>query len=206
MTPIIIWSTAVLLYIIFWLWYIGFQRPLTPREVDEYIQAYEQFENTDKEEIKQFRKFLEEDDGKDFVMLNCIQFHKIAKPVEGLAEGISGRKALMAYFKPFAKLIIKRACHPLVQGRAAMHAVDQWGIENAKEWSAGALMRYRSRRDFAQVIINPLFHEKHHYKVAALKKSFAYPLADWSLLGGGPRLTVLLVLAFLAAFVHLTLG
>jgi hypothetical protein len=63
-----------------------------------------------------------------------------------------------------------------------------------------ALMRYKSRRAFMEVISNPKMSEKHDFKVAALDKTIAYPVETEVYLGD-PRL----LLAFILIIVGLIL-
>jgi len=76
------------------------------------------------------------------------------------------------------------------------------GIDNAEEWGISAINRFRSRRDFIEILITPEFHEKHEFKFAALSKSIAYPVDPWFQLGGMTT-TVALALALLAAIIQI---
>ena len=99
------------------------------------------------------------------------------------------------------KLMFKRGGIGIFQGRVAGNSVDVIGIENAEEWQISGINRFRSRRDFMEILIRPQFHEKHELKFAALSKSIAYPVDPWFQLGGFP-LTVGLILALIAALLH----
>jgi len=65
-------------------------------------------------------------------------------------------------------------------------------------WDMGGLVRYRSRRDFLEIVTDPVFSSKHHFKAAALEKTIAFPVEpDFNL--GDPRLLIgLLVLSVTA--------
>ena len=58
-------------------------------------------------------------------------------------------------------------------------------------------MRYRSRRDFFDITTNPVFSGSHDFKIAALRKTIAFPLDPWFQLGD-PRLVLALLLGALA--------
>ena len=202
MLPIIIWTTAFLLYTIFWLWYVGIRKPLSDAQIDHYLKELSKYNNTSSEGLTDLRKFLENDTGKSFVMVNSIKLKKTPDMVDGVKEGDSSLKTLITYHKSFMKAMIKRAGIGIFQGRVAGNSVDVIGIENAEEWSISGINRFRSRKDLMEILITPEFHEKHEFKFAALSKSIAYPVDPWFQLGG---LTVVvgLALALMAAITHI---
>jgi hypothetical protein len=203
MTPqLIIWATAFILYAIFWLWYVGFRKPLSDVEVDHYLKELNKFNNTSSAGMTGLRQFLENDTGKSFVMVNSIKLKKSPDLVEGVQEGDSSLKTLITYHKSFMKAMLKRAGIGIFQGRVADNSVDVIGIENAEEWQISAINRFRSRRDFMEILITPQFHEKHELKFAALSKSIAYPVDPWFQLGG-LTIVVGLALALIAALTHI---
>lgn len=200
-TSLIILIAALLFYAIFLLWYVGFQKPLSKIEIDYYIKEYSKFDNSEAELID-LRNFLEKDTGKSFVMVNSILLKKKPDLVEGVKEGDTSLQTLINYYKPFMKMMLRRGGISIFQGRVASNSFDLINIENAEEWQISAINRFRSRRDFAEILIHPLFHEKHELKFAALDKSIAYPVDPWFQMGGFP-LTVGLAVALIAAVVHI---
>jgi len=200
--PIIIWSTALLLYTLFLLWYIGFRKPLSKTEIDYYLKELEKYRNNSDQGLKDLRQFLQNDTGKSFVMVNSIQLKKTPDLVEGVKEGDTSIKTLIAYHKPFMKMMLKRAGIGIFQGRVAGKSVDVINIDNAEDWTISGINRFRSRRDLMEILITPQFHEKHELKFAALSKSIAYPVDPWFQLGGFP-FTIGLVLALVAALLHI---
>lgn len=202
--PIIIWAIALVLYVIFWLWYVGFQKPLSQTEIDYYINELVKFGHNTKAELTDVRAFLEEDTGKSFAMVNLIQLKKTPDLVEGVKEGDSSLKTLINYHKPFMKMMFKKGGIGIFQGRVAGKSIDIINIDNAEDWTISGINRFRSRRDFAEILISPLFHEKHQLKFAALSKSIASPIDPWFQLGGVP-LMISLIIALMVAFAHIIL-
>lgn len=201
--PIIIWGIAFLIYAIFWLWYVGFRKPLSQKEVDYYMAELAKFSGeAGVEGLSDIRAFLEKDTGKSFAMVNSIQLKDKPDMVEGVKPGDSSRTTLINYHKPFMKMMLKRGGMGVFMGRTAGKSVDVIGIDNAEEWGIAGINRFRSRRDMMELMIHPLFHEKHALKFAALKKSIAYPVDPWFQPGGIP-LTVALVVALVAALSHI---
>jgi hypothetical protein len=203
-TQIIIWGSAFIAYAIFWLWYVGFRKPITKTEIDFYLSELRKFKVTNTEQLNGLRTFLEGDTGKSFAMVNLIQLKEKPDLIDGVIEGDISLKTLIGYHKPFMKMMLKRRGIGIFQGRAAGSGFDLIGINNAKEWSISGINRFRSRRDLMELMIHPTFYEKHALKFAALKKSIAVPIDRWFQVGGVP-LTVALIFALIAAGLHILL-
>ncbi|MEM8661991.1 MAG: hypothetical protein AAGF35_13995, partial [Pseudomonadota bacterium] len=61
----LIWIGALLAYIAFRLWYDGFRKPLSPQEVDEFVEVVRSRvdDEVSQDDIAVMRRFLESDDG-----------------------------------------------------------------------------------------------------------------------------------------------
>ena len=97
--------------------------------------------------------------------------------------------------------LIKRACHPIFAGYVIHPSMDIVGIEGAEIWDQAALMRYKSRRAFMEVVTHPNMLSKHDFKVAALEKTIAYPV-ETALYLSDPRLLLALILIILGLFLQ----
>jgi hypothetical protein len=199
---IIIWTIAFILYAIFWLWYVGFRNRLSQEEVDQFLNKLKTYPQYLDQDLSGLRRFLENDTGKSFAMVNSISLKEKPDMVDGVKEGDSSLKTLINYHKSFMKMMLKKGGVGIFQGRVAGRSFDVIGIENAEEWQISGINRFRSRRDFMEILIHPTFHEKHEFKFAALSKSIAYPVDPWFQLGGFP-LTVGLILSLAAAICHI---
>lgn len=192
-------SVALLaLYAGFFLWYTPWGGPLSEEEIEQYVEAYASGGETDADELLRLRRFLEEDTGGDFVMVNVIELQEPPLPVAGVEPGDSASDVLAKYMEYMWPALLRRACHPVLAGSAAADALDLWGLDGARTWSQGAAMRYRSRRDMMEISTHPEFDGRHGFKIAAMKKTVAFPLDPWLHLGD-PRLllgalTLILVL------------
>lgn len=187
------WGVLALLWLMFIGWYTSFSGPLTPEEIDVYV-ARMQAAGQPAERVAELRAFLESDTGDDFVMVNAIALDPAPVDVPGMAPGSSAEAILGRYMDYMWPALLRRACHPVLMGRAAAASLDVFGIEGAERWSQAGLMRYRSRRDMMDVATNPAFREAHAYKVASMEKTIAFPIDPWLQLGD-PRLVLLLLLA-----------
>ena len=72
--------------------------------------------------------------------------------------------------------LLKRASHPVFVGNTIFQSMDLVGIEGAETWDQIALMRYKSRRAFLEIVTHPDMIDRHEFKVAAMKKTIAYPV------------------------------
>ncbi len=193
MTPTSIWLGAAIIYALFWTWYVGFGGKASPELIDAALAAAAE-ENQDEERLQNLRQFFENDDGKQFVMVNALH---IKQPVE------ESMAKLQVYQKAFLGTLLKRAGHPVFMGRASANNIEAHNID-ADNWSAGALVRYRSRADLAHMIKDFAGGEEHGLKLVALEKTFAFPVSPVIMLGSVPVLFGLL-LSLLAALAHILL-
>ncbi|MCP5055325.1 MAG: hypothetical protein GY937_01215 [bacterium] len=186
------WLFLGALYLAFFGWYTSFGGPLTAEEVDAFVSTLRE-RGADPDTVERFRHFMESDTGDDFAMLNVIQLNDVPKQVPGVEPGETSEEVLRKYTAPFMGRALRSAAHPVMFGRAAAPAVDVWGIEGADNWSTGALVRYRSRRDLLEQVVAVGPTGIHDFKIAAMAKTIAFPLDPWFQLGD-PRLVFALVL------------
>ena len=191
-----LWGVLLATWLLFTWWYTNTGGPLTAAEIDSYISRMEQ-RGRSPEQLEAVRQFLEGDTGDDFVMLNVIDLNETVPVLPGLPAGSDASDALNKYMEHMYPALFARACHPVAFGTAATAALDIWGIDNAADWSQGALMRYRSRRDMMEISSNPDFAGPHEFKVVAMNKTIAFPLDPWMSLGD-PRLVLGMFLLILA--------
>ena len=199
-----IWVVALLAYLAFRLWYDGLRKPLTAEEVEEYTRLLEQREDFDALDLAVMRKFLEEDDGKEFIMMNLLQFNPSPMKHPDTGQDARADSVLQEYFRPFMGQVVRRAGHPVITGRAVGGYLDAWNTPPDPGWHAAGLVRYRSRRDCIELsLASERFQEIHKYKIAALKQTFAFPAQTQMSLYASPRVTVAMALALAAAFLQL---
>ena len=192
MSVIYVWGAAFLAYVLFYSWYIGFRKKVTPEEVEATLAIFKQREHIwNQSQLDNLGNFLLEDDGRDFVMVNLLLFQD---PVR------TSRETMGKYQKVFMGELLRKAGHPVLIGRAASGSIDNVDDSEAGFWHAAALVRYRSRRDLMEMIPATLGSEHHGMKLAALDKTLSFPASPWFMLGG-PKVLMPLVLALLAALI-----
>ena len=185
---IVIWIIALLLYALFWLWYCGVKGRLSKHEVEIFISSFEA-KGLSESALLNIREFLEQDDGREFFMVNLLE---IKSPKR------ESQKLLMGYFKKFMSGMIPRGGHPLFLAKAAAKNIENLNCEHADDWSSVGIIRYRSRRDFAQIVLKTFGSEHHSDKLLSLKKTLAFP-STTMLFFGSPKIIIALVLGLAAA-------
>ena len=185
---IVIWIIALSLYALFWLWYCGLKGRLSKHEVEIFISSFEA-KGLSESALSNIREFLEQDDGREFFMVNLLE---IKSPKS------ESQKLLMGYFKKFMSGMIPRGGHPLFLAKAAAKNIENLNCEHADNWSSVGIIRYRSRRDFAQIVLNTFGSEHHADKLLSLKKTLAFP-STTTLFFGSPKIIIALVLGLATA-------
>ena len=192
-----VWLVLFGIYVAFFIWYTSFGGPLTDEEVTYYIGRMEERDPPlSTERLAMLRRFMEEDTGDDFVMVNVIDMYETPQQIEGVEPGESSDEVLAKYMAYMTPALLSRASHPVLYGQAANTAMDLMNAEGMEQWTTGAGMRYRSRRDLLDIATNPAFAGSHEFKIAAMRKTIAFPIDPWFQLGD-PRLVLALLLGLI---------
>ena len=179
-----IWLVLGAIYVGFFFWYTDMGGKLTQKEIQGFIEKQEQNilnsgVSRDSEEFRLridfIRRFMEEDNGKQFIMVNNIEMNKDPGDVSGINPSESSDQLLSRYMEHLWPNLLKRASHPIFGGNTIFQSMDLVGIEGAETWDQVALMRYKSRRAFLEIVTHPDMSDRHEFKVAAMKKTIAYP-------------------------------
>ena len=193
----LLWLIPVLVYLPFTFWYTNLGGPLSQEEIAAFVTQMER-SGREPAQIERIRRFMEEDTGRQFLMVNVLDMADTPRPVAGVPPGESSGQLMGRYMEHMYPELLKRASHPIFMGNAVFDSMDIVGIEGAESWTAAALMRYRSRRDLLEIASNPIFQGKHEFKMAALDKTIAYPV-ETRLYLSDPRFLLLLVLFVIVA-------
>lgn len=192
-----LWLISGLLYLVFFSWYTDFRSPLTEEEIANY-ETRRLAEGADPAEISMLANFMRADTGRQFLMINAIDYNENPGDVEGAEPGESAEDLMARYMEHMFPTMLARASHPVIIGDATGRTMDLLGIEDAENWDAGAVFRWRSRRTFFDITTNPEFSGKHHFKAAALTKTIAYPIETQLYIGDLRWMLGLLMLAVTA--------
>ncbi len=201
-----VWTLAAFDYGVFWLWYVGIPRPLTPAEIDAHLASVADSKlSIPPEQLATLRAFLEADDGDEFFMLNLVRLQPGLVRAPGSAEPRESREVLDGYTSHFMPALFRRGGHPAYFGRAAGGYVEHWGVEADPGWSFGAAIRYRSRRDMIELVTDPRFSDAHLFKSAGIATTLAFPTTPGFVVVG-QKIWVGLALALLAALAQIGVG
>ena len=192
-----IWASLFIVYGLFFTWYTDFGGKLSDDEIKFYYSKFESNALKDSRVlepriIKLLQKFMEEDSGKQFLMVNVIDMSENPIFPDGTVSEESSDNLMNEYMEHMYGEVLKRASHPAFIGSAVNGSMDLVGIENAEVWETAALFRYKSRRAFLEIVTHPDMNSKHKYKIAALEKTIAFPV-ETQLYLGDPRLLLGLI-------------
>ena len=176
------WLAPALFYLIFFGWYTNLKGPLSPEEINHFVDILEANGSTP-DRIVEIKRFMEEDDGKHFYMMNLLDLTDNPPQLSATGPDASSAELMDHYMEFMNPELYSRACHPVFFGRVLADALDLSGIENAESWDQAALFRYRSIRDMIAIVTNPKFLERHDYKIASLEKTIANPVKPLFFLG-----------------------
>lgn len=202
------WVAALLLlvYLAFLGWYDGRGAALTPVEIDGYISRIRSIANTagvtpDEILLGELKQLAASDDGKEFFMLNLINYHQQAQYPAGSALSGTGLEADARYNRAIVLYLLKHGGHPVFLGTPMGRFIDQVGDVH---WQRVALVRYRSRRDLLNMVIDLAAKPIAIHKWASIEKTQVFPVSSFfNLIQLRGLVAVVLVLIGLA--IHLLL-
>ncbi|MCA3693634.1 hypothetical protein [Aquidulcibacter sp.] len=206
MSALIIWGTALLLYAVFRLWYDNWNGPVKPHEVEAFLDSIgDRLEETGNSRSI-LKTFLEQDDGREFLMLNLVkaEMREVEDPRTG--QRVRGTALLKRYSERFMPVLLARGGHPAIVGRKVGGYIDAWNTPADPGWTLFGLMRYRSRRDMMRLALDPNFIAAHPEKILGTPVTFSFPTHRMLSLYLSPRLSVLLLLTLAAALTQLAFG
>jgi len=200
---ILLWVVPFLFYLIFTFWYTNTDGSLSEDEISDFVTKL-QVNGFSAVQASRLREFMASDSGRQFLMLNNLDMADNPGTVKGAGPGETASDLMNRYMEHMYPELFKRACHPIYLGEAVFTALDIVGIEGGESWDRAALFRYRSRRDFMEIVSNPALPGKHEFKVAALDKTIAYPLENTIYLSD-PRMLLALILISTIALIDIAL-
>lgn len=192
-----LWMVPAILYTAFTLWYTDFGGPLSEAEITQHVDAM-RGNGMPEERIATIARFMREDTGRQFLMINALDLNPNPPDVPGAAPGESAEQLMARYMAHMFPALLTRASHPVLAGDAVFSAIDVSGIDNAEQWQSAAVIRYRSRRTMMTIVGDPAFMDAHPFKMASLAKTIAYPIEPQLYLGD-PRLLLALLLVAITA-------
>ncbi len=146
-------------------WYQFAGRALDQAEVDTYMAKFQA--QTDagivRHDLQALRQFLQDDDGLPFYTVNLYRFHGQAVYGDGSAHSGTGAEAYNRFSAVMVRLLAARASHPIFG--------SSWSDAFASSWDRVVIVRYRSRRDIADLFASDEFAGASEHKWAAIKQN-----------------------------------
>ena len=170
-----LWLLPASIYLGFFAWYTNLSGPLDDVEIESFATDLQAI-GMDAPSIANLRRFMAEDTGAHFIMINNLDLNESPPDLPATGADASAGDLLGHYMEHMYPAQFSRACHPVFFGNVVFPAMDVSGIAGAELWDQGALFRYRSRRDLMEIVANPAFNERHDYKMGGLTKTIAYPV------------------------------
>ena len=177
------WLAALLLlvYLAFLGWYNGHAVALKPAEIDGYISRIRSIAKAagitpDENLVNELRQLAASDDGKEFFMLNLINYHQQAQYPAGSGFSGTGLEADERYNRAIVPLLLKHGGHPVFLGTPMGRFIDQVGDVH---WQRVALVRYRSRRDLLKMVTDVAAKPIAIHKWASIEKTQVFPVSSF---------------------------
>jgi len=114
----------------------------------------------------ELNRFLSEDDGAPIVMLNLLRFR-----LDG------GRERYFEYVKLAGPLVARYGAEIIFAGDGA----TPLAAEPGQAWDTVALVRYPTRRAFADMIADPEYQSADRVRMSALTEAVLQPIRSLSL-------------------------
>lgn len=200
-----VWLVAAALYVGFRLFYDNWRGTLTAEEIDTMLARIEAQGEGDLNDMGIVRKFLEEDDGREFLMVNLVRVPDTTVTDPDTGAQVPAADMMKKYSSAFIKRLLRYGGHPAIAARKVGGYVDAWMVAPDPGWSIVGVMRYRSRRDLLKIAADPNFHRVHKYKVLGVAETFSFPTQAFLRAYVSPRVTVFLVLALAAALAQVAI-
>ena len=198
-----IWLSAAAVYAAFLAWYDNWGGKLSKAEIEDYMQRARLAGSDAVNDLGIVRTFLEQDDGREFVMVNLVRFAPGLVPHPETGAPTPGIELMQRYSKTFMPALLRNGGHPALVTRKAGGYVDAWQVPPDPGWNVVGFMRYRSRRDMIKMATDPRFKDIHKFKIAGVAETFSFPTQPMIKLYVSPRVWLAMLLALIAAFAQI---
>lgn len=172
-----IWMAVTAVYGLFLLWHEPwFQTPLTASELEIAFKGMDANQQVSNEEKQAIRSFFSTDDGKPFYNLNLMLYADRAVYPGGVTRPgiVTGVDANDAYVRLVLPHLLRRGSYPVFTSSKIAGFLNEAG-PGADFFQEIGIVRYRSRRDMLDMILDPDFKAGSPHKFVALAKNVAVP-------------------------------
>ncbi|WP_281784140.1 hypothetical protein [Sinimarinibacterium flocculans] len=178
--PRVLVAVLALCYAGFLAWYDADAEVLDAADLDAYFAQIRERAGTAEGEghgqarlFEELRRLAENDDGDEFYMLNLIDFREQAQYPPGAGYGGSALDADARYNRAIVPVLLAHGGHPLFLATPTGRFLDEPGDHTS--WERVALVRYRSRRDLVEMVVDLAGAGVGIHKWAAIEKTQVFP-------------------------------
>ena len=111
-----LWLAGAVVYAAFFWWYTNTGGALSPAEIDRFTETMRQ-NGSAPEQIANLRRFMAEDEGNQFLMVNVIDLADTPAALPDVPADATSADLLGRYMAHMYPELFKRACHPAFAGR-----------------------------------------------------------------------------------------
>jgi len=195
-----LWAAIGLTIALFLAWHEPwFVRPLAREEVEQAFAGRLGRAPIPDEEKAHLKAFFSSDDGRAFYNLNLMLLRDRAVYTDGVARPgvVTGADANTEYSKVVVPMLLQRGSYPVwVSSKIANLLMT--ADPGADFFQEIAIVRYRSRRDMLDMILDPHYLTGAPHKLASLEKNVALPMRGIFAVDASFLVPLLLVLLGLA--------
>jgi hypothetical protein len=142
--------------------------PMTPKELRQYIEKINAHTHMPggQHNMQDLHAFFSADDGEPFYTVNLYKFHEKAQYLSNeqtnKQSNITGNEAYNKFSSVMIKLLLLNHSYPIFG--------SSWLSLSEQGWDKIVIVRYRSRRDMAEVFADPRFSVASEHKWASIDK------------------------------------
>lgn len=179
-----LWVGVAVAYLAFLMWHQPLRGPLSESEIrSAFGEHYEQMRSRENSQASKLIQFFLSDNGRPFYMIN----------MNALPEQTpETREAALNYGSYMLPRLLARASYPVISTNVAGHLVNSLGPGLEKPGQL-IVVRYRSRRDFMEIISSQEFRVAVKDKVASLDGWYTAPSSASPLISI-PQIVLILLL------------
>jgi hypothetical protein len=138
--------------------------PMTAIEVDEFLVQISELTHLPggQHDLNELEAFFSADDGESFYTVNLYKYHEIAQYQTTESPVISGTAAYDKFSRVMVDLLLSHYSYPVFG--------SNWLDLSENDWDRIVIVKYRSRRDMAQIFSDPKFSMASAHKWASIQK------------------------------------
>jgi hypothetical protein len=154
----------------FAIWYQGSKSPLTTQEQSAYMVRVSVLQESTQGFLNAaaIKEFLSTDDGRPFFVINLFKFRPRAAYADGRESTATGANAFQQFSQAVMPVWLRRGTHPVF--------FTEPNASTKNDWDLVSVVRYRSRRDYVDIITDAAFLDALPHRLAAAERNIRIQL------------------------------